>query len=98
MLISNIGAFIGYISFGYVNFYLNHFKLSFSLYAGMFALGLLVFVIGTSLGNISVGLSLLGLFIVGLGTGYFSGYGPLYSKIFPLKIRNMCSSFCFNMG
>ena len=96
MLLSNLGAFIGYISFGYIADLSERFKMTFSLYALLFTLGAGIFIIGTAL-DVAV-LSLSGIFAVGVGTGFFSGFGPLYSRIFATKVRNTCSSFCFNAG
>ena len=38
------------------------------------------------------------MFIVGFGTGFFGGYGPLFSELFPTLIRNTASGSAFNLG
>ena len=96
MLLSQLGAFIGYLSFGIVVDKSGKFKLTFASYALLFALGVLVFTQGLERGALLFSLS--GIFFTGLGTGFFSGYGPLYSKIFPTRVRNSSASFCFNTG
>jgi MFS family permease len=96
MLIANTGAFIGYISFGFIADYINNFKVTFASFALTFAIGAFLFTNGTTI-NFAL-LAIIGIFLTGLGTGFFSGYGPLYSKIFPTSVRNTSSSFCFNMG
>lgn len=96
MLLTQLGAFIGYLSFGYVAEYTKKFRGTFSMYTAVFAVGVLLFTSGTA--NQQISLAYFGIFITGLGTGFFSGYGPLYSKLFPFKIRNTSSSWCFNIG
>ncbi len=96
MLLSQIGAFIGYLSFGFVADKTDNFKITFAGYALTFSFGVLIFI--QALLNNNLEISLMGIFITGLGTGFFSGYGPLYSKIFPTRIRNTSASFCFNTG
>ncbi len=96
MLLSQLGAFIGYLSFGVVVDKTGQFKLSFASYTLLFAIGVLVFTQGLEHGALLFSLS--GIFFAGLGTGFFSGYGPLYSRIFPTRVRNSSASFCFNMG
>lgn len=96
MLLSQLGAFIGYLSFGFVADFTGKFRVTYALYAINFALGVSLFSSGAYYGNAAMGFA--GIFITGLGTGFFSGYGPLYSRLFPTKIRNTCSSWCFNIG
>ncbi len=96
MLLSQLGAFIGYLSFGVVVDKTGKFKVTFAAYALLFAAGVQIFTQGLEHG--AVLFSLVGIFFTGLGTGFFSGYGPLYSKIFPTRVRNSSASFCFNMG
>ncbi len=97
MLISQAGAFIGYISFGFIADYTGRIKVTFASYALVFAVGIIIFTSSTGGHDTSI-LPLIGIFITGLGTGFFSGYGPIYSKLFPIKVRNTSASFCFNSG
>src|SRR3972149_4167019 len=43
-------------------------------------------------------LTLCFMFLVGLGTGNFSGYGPIFSEIFPTKVRNTAMGAAFNLA
>jgi MFS family permease len=36
--------------------------------------------------------------LVGLGTGNFSGYGPIFSELFPTRIRNSAMGVAFNLS
>jgi MFS family permease len=96
MLLSQLGAFIGYLSFGFVVDFTKKFRGTFASYGSAFALGILVFLFGNNISSYPI--SLIGIFITGLGTGFFSGYGPLYSHLFPAKIRNTSASCAFNIG
>jgi hypothetical protein len=43
-------------------------------------------------------LTLVFMFMVGFGTGNFSGYGPIFSEIFPTKVRNTAMGTAFNLA
>jgi hypothetical protein len=38
------------------------------------------------------------MFFVQCGTGNFSGYGPIFSKLFPTNIRNTAMGAAFNIA
>lgn len=38
------------------------------------------------------------MFLVGFGTGMFSGYGPLFAELFPTEIRNTAMGSAFNLA
>jgi nitrate/nitrite transporter NarK len=38
------------------------------------------------------------MFLVGVGTGNFSGYGPIFSEIFPTSVRNTAMGTAFNLA
>jgi MFS family permease len=38
------------------------------------------------------------MFLVGFGTGVFSGFGPLCTEIFPTSIRNTAMGMAFNLA
>ncbi len=41
---------------------------------------------------------LIFMFLVGFGTGMFSGYGPLFAELFPTSIRNTAMGSAFNLA
>jgi len=43
-------------------------------------------------------LTLFFMFLVGLGTGNFSGYGPIFSELFPTRMRNTAMGAAFNLA
>lgn len=89
-----LGAFAGYISFGFL--------------ADRFGrrLTFLVFVLGAAacvpvygLHSTSVRLLfLLGPLLGFLGHGYFSIFGAMLSELFPSSVRGMAQGFCYNVG
>lgn len=97
ILLMQVGGFIGYFSFGFVSDKQGR-RPAYSVYSIMWASGL---VIVTLLWDrvISYPAILLGcMFLVGLGTGRFGGYGPLFSELFPTSIRNTAMGSAFNLA
>jgi hypothetical protein len=43
-------------------------------------------------------LTLAFMFLVGIGTGNFSGYGPIFAEIFPTAVRNTAMGAAFNLA
>ena len=95
MFISQMGALLGYLSFGYFSDRIGR-KPSFIMYSMTQALGVvtLIMVVDQIMANPYIALP--PLFLIGFGTGFFSGYGPIYSEIFPTHVRNTATGFCFN--
>jgi MFS family permease len=97
MLVAQLGAVIGYLSFGVVADRQGR-RIAYSIYSFLWAVGLLCItwfwtaVIGFP------GLTLLFLFLVGIGTGNFSGYGPIFTELFPTRIRNTAMGAAFNLA
>ena len=93
IILSQVGAAVGYLTFGVVADKIGR-RVAFSLYAGIQALSVLMITVIWV--NISV--ALISIFMLGVGTGYFSGYGPLYAEVFPTDARATASGLCFNVG
>jgi MFS family permease len=97
IIITQLGGFLGYFSFGYVADRWGR-RPAFTIYTSLMALGLVMI---TVLWDYVVGypLIILGfMFMVGFGTGFFGGFGPLFSEIFPTSIRNTATGSAFNLG
>ena len=41
---------------------------------------------------------ILGPFIGFFGTGFYSGFGAIFSEIFPTRARGTAQGFCYNVG
>jgi len=97
MLITQLGGFLGYFSFGFVADWLGR-RPAYSIYSVFMAIGLLMI---TTFWNHIVAhnyLILVFMFTVGFGTGMFGGYGPLFAELFPTKIRGTAMGSAFNLA
>ena len=62
------------------------------------AIGLIMITLMWDVVIIYPSLALVFIFLVGFGTGMFSGYGPLFAEIFPTSIRNTAMGSAFNLA
>jgi len=97
MLITQAGGFIGYFTFGYVADKLGR-RPAYSIYSVIMATGLVMITILWDLIIAYNWLILFCMFTVGFGTGMFGGYGPLFSELFPTKVRNTAMGAAFNVA
>ncbi len=97
MLIMQGGGFLGYITFGLVADVIGR-RPAYSIYGVLWAAGLIMFTLLWDRvgGNATVILACM--FLVGVGTGMFGGYGPLFAEIFPTGIRNTAMGAAFNLA
>ncbi len=97
MLVTQAGGFLGYLSFGVVADWRGR-RIAYTAFSVVWAGGLLA--ITWFWGSIAVwpALTLVFMFLVGLGTGNFSGYGPIFSEIFPTRVRNTAMGTAFNLA
>ncbi len=97
MLVTQVGAFLGYISFGLFADWKGR-RVTYTGFSVIWAVGLLA--ITWFWGTIATwpALTLAFMFMVGFGTGNFSGYGPIFSEIFPTKVRNTAMGTAFNLA
>ncbi len=97
MLVTQIGGTLGYLSFGLVADWKGR-RIAYSIYSAIWAVGLLA--VTWFWGAIAVWpwLTVVFMFLVGLGTGNYSGYGPIFSEIFPTRVRNTAMGTAFNLA
>jgi MFS family permease len=97
MMVAQAGGLVGYLSFGAVADARGR-RFAYSAYSLIWAAGLLA--VTWFWGAIAAWpwLTLCFMFLVGLGTGNFSGYGPIFTEIFPTKIRNTAMGTAFNLA
>jgi MFS family permease len=97
MLVTQAGGLLGYLSFGVVADWKGR-RIAYTAYSLVWAVGLLA--VTWFWGAIAVWpwLTLCFMFLVGLGTGNFSGYGPIFAEMFPTKVRNTAMGGAFNLA
>jgi MFS family permease len=97
MLVTQAGGLLGYLSFGLVADWKGR-RIAYTVYSLVWAAGL--FSVTWLWSSIMVwpALTLFSMFLVGLGTGNFSGYGPIFSELFPTRVRNTAMGAAFNLA
>ena len=88
-----IGAYIGYVSFGFIADKLGR-RPTFAGYLLISAV--LVFIFGNT--RDQTALMVMGPFLGFFGSGYFSAFGAFISELFPTRARGSAVGFCYNTG
>jgi MFS family permease len=97
MLVTQTGGFLGYSTFGFVADRLGR-RPAYSIYSLLMALGLVMITLLWDVVAMNPPVILSFMFLVGFGTGMFGGYGPLFSELFPTKIRSTAMGSAFNLA
>jgi MFS family permease len=97
IIVCQVGGIVGYLSFGDVADRIGR-RAAFTLYTIIMAIGLcMITLLWGIFSNFPLAILVFMVF-VGFGTGFFGGYGSLFSEIFPTDIRNTASGSAFNIG
>jgi MFS family permease len=97
MLVTQLGGFIGYSTFGFVSDKIGR-RPAYSIYSFIMALGLIMITIFWNAIAVYPFIILIFMFLVGFGTGMFGGFGPLFSELFPTTIRSTAMGSAFNLA
>ena len=97
VIIIQLGAFVGYTSFGYVAERLGR-RPAFAIYSFIMAISIAMITVCWNLIVAIPNLLFIFMFLTGFGTGFFGGFGPLFSELFPTKIRNTGVGTVFNLA
>lgn len=97
MIVTQIAAFAGYLSFGFVADWKGR-RWAYTSYSVVWAMGLLGITWFWGTIDALPWLPMAFMVLVGLGTGNFSGYGPIFSELFPTRIRNSAMGVAFNLS
>jgi len=89
----NIGAFIGCNTFGFISDKIGR-RPVFVGYLLIMAVLVWFFGHAKTLEEVLI----LGPFIGFFGTGFYSGFGAIFSEIFPTRARGTAQGFCYNVG
>ncbi len=97
MLVTQAGALLGYLSFGVVADAWGR-RRAYTSFSLLWAVGLLAVTLFWNHIAVNPLVTLPFMFVVGLGTGNFSGYGPIFAEIFPTRVRNTAMGTAFNLA
>jgi MFS family permease len=97
MIITQLGGLVGYFTFGFAADKFGR-RPTYSVYSVVMALGLVMITLMWDSIIIYPSIILIFMFLVGFGTGMFSGYGPLFAELFPTGIRNTAMGSAFNLA
>ena len=98
MLVTQLGGFLGYLSFGLLADSQGR-RRAYTLFSVLWAAGLLAVTwFWDAIASTQPSLTLVCMFVVGFGTGNFSGYGPIFSELFPTRVRNTAMGSAFNLA
>ncbi len=89
-----VGAFLGYTSFGFLA---DRFGRRRTFVAFVLGAAAIVPIYGASARSAEA-LMLLGPLIGFLGHGYFSVFGAMLAELFPVQVRASAQGFCYNAG
>jgi len=90
------GALIGYVLHGVISDRWSR-RGAFAAFSAVMAIGLLMITVFQSAIRDHPPVILSFLFITGVGTGTWSGFGPLYTELFPTAVRNTAAGVCMNV-
>ena len=97
MLVTQTGGFLGYAAFGHIADKIGR-RPTYTLFSVVMATGLLMITVFFETFVSMPSLILVCMFLVGWGTGMFGGYGPLFSEIFPTRVRGTAMGTAFNLA
>lgn len=90
---TQIGAFLGYISYGYLQDKLGR-RPTWTFFTAVEATMIILYTLFVKEENALLALG----FFLGYFTGYWSGFGVILSELFPTEIRSTALGFIFNTG
>ena len=97
MIVTQVGGFAGYLAYGAVADWKGR-RVAYSAFSMVWAVGLVAITWFWGAIGVLPWLTLLFMALVGFGTGNFSGYGPIFSELFPTHVRSSAMGAAFNLS
>lgn len=97
MIVTQLGGFAGYLAYGAVADWKGR-RVAYTLFSFVWAMGLVAITWFWGVIDVLPWLTLLFMALVGFGTGNFSGYGPIFSELFPTRVRSSAMGAAFNLS
>ena len=97
IILIQCGDFAGYTTFGFVSEKIGR-RPAFTIYSFIMALSISMITLCWNQVVAVPDLILVFMFLTGFGTGFFGGFGALFSELFPTKIRNTAVGTVFNLA
>ncbi|MTK64239.1 MAG: MFS transporter, partial [Methanobacterium sp.] len=97
IIVNQVGGIIGLLIFGFVADRFGR-RPAFSSFATTMAVGLIMITIFWTNIEAYPPLIFVFMFIIGIGTGIYGGYGPIVSEMFPTEIRSTALGAGFNLA
>jgi len=97
IIVNQVGGILGLFSFGYVSDRFGR-RPAFSLFALTMASGLVMITIFWDHIGTYPSMIFVFMFIIGIGTGIYGGFGPLVSELFPTGLRSSAMGSSFNLA
>jgi MFS family permease len=97
ILVTQAGGLLGYASFGFVADRLGR-RPAFTGYSLTFAAGLAMTTVFWGAIAERPAVVLAFMFLVGLGTGVWGGFGPLFAELFPTMVRGAAMGSIYNIA
>jgi MFS family permease len=97
ILVTQAGGLLGYLSFGAIADWKGR-RLAYTIYSFVWAAGLLSITWFWGALAEAPAAALVCMFLIGVGTGNFSGYGPIFSELFPTAIRSTAMGTAYNLA
>jgi len=91
------GSLAGYLLYGACSDRWGR-RLSFTVFSLVMAIGLAMITVFQASIREQPGLILSFVFVTGVGTGTWSGFGPFYTELFPTRVRNTAGGVCMNVS
>lgn len=97
VVVAQAGALVGYLSFGVVADWKGR-RMAYTVFSCLWAAGLLPLTLCWGTVDRWPWLAMAFMALVGVGSGNFSGYGPIFAELFPTRARNTAMGSAFNLA